>query len=113
MVRESGEDNPGESGKEHNENAGTIKHLIMKDTEAVKPVYHMEFPSDISDDEFMDAFMGMRFAFGLKAQGHVPTIEARLLEGRSWEEIAKEIGWEPKTLEDHWGWLQAVDPEFD
>lgn len=44
------------------------------------------------------------FVFGLKAQGHVPTIEAMLSEGKTWDEIGKKIGWCPKTAQKHWGW---------
>lgn len=40
-----------------------------------------------------------KFYFGLKAQGHLPTIKKMLKENKSWEEIGKEIGWCPKTAE--------------
>jgi hypothetical protein len=37
--------------------------------------------------------------FGLKAQGHIPTIQRMLTEGKTWEEIGREIGWDPGTAE--------------
>jgi hypothetical protein len=44
--------------------------------------------------------------FGLKAQGHIPTIERMLAAGASWEDIGREIGWCPETAERHYGWHQ-------
>lgn len=41
-------------------------------------------------------------AFGLKAQGHIPTIEKMLAEGRTWEEIGRTIGWCPETARRHY-----------
>jgi hypothetical protein len=38
--------------------------------------------------------------FGLRAQGHLPTIEKMLAEGASWDEIGKAIHWEPATAKD-------------
>lgn len=42
--------------------------------------------------------------FGLVAQGHIPTIERMLAEGRTWSEIGAVIGWMPETAEKHYGW---------
>jgi hypothetical protein len=39
--------------------------------------------------------------FGLEAQGHIPTIEKALAEGKTWEEIGKLIGWCPVTAKKH------------
>lgn len=40
--------------------------------------------------------------FGLVAQGHIPTIEKALSDGKSWAEIGKLIGWCPKTAEKYY-----------
>jgi hypothetical protein len=40
---------------------------------------------------------GATVQFGLRAQGHIPTIERMLADGRSWKSIGKEIGWDPLT----------------
>lgn len=40
--------------------------------------------------------------FGLKAQGHLPTIEKMIKNGNTWEEIGKKIGWCPKTAKKHY-----------
>ena len=45
--------------------------------------------------------------FGLKAQGHIPTVERMLAEGETWAEIGKAIGWCPKTAERHYGWYKV------
>jgi hypothetical protein len=37
--------------------------------------------------------------FGLRAQGHLPTIERMLGEGATWDEIGKAIGWHGPTAE--------------
>ena len=36
-------------------------------------------------------------AFGLRAQGHIPTVRRMLQEGHSWAEIGAEIGWDGAT----------------
>ena len=38
--------------------------------------------------------------FGLRAQGHLSTIEKMLAEGASWDEIGKAINWDPATAKD-------------
>lgn len=35
--------------------------------------------------------------FGLRNQGHLPTVERMLAEGASWAEIGAEIGWDGET----------------
>jgi hypothetical protein len=40
--------------------------------------------------------------FGLRAQGHIPTVRAMLRAGRSWEEIGREIGWDGDTARRDW-----------
>jgi hypothetical protein len=43
------------------------------------------------------ALMHTPVAFGLRAQGHLPTIEQMLREGAPWAEIGRKIGWCPDT----------------
>jgi hypothetical protein len=43
-----------------------------------------------------------RVLFGLRAQGHIPTIECMLGEGKSWDEIGQAISWCPKTAKEHY-----------
>jgi hypothetical protein len=54
---------------------------------------------------------------GLRAQGHMPTIKRLLSEGKTWEEIGRVIGWEPKTAErwyrDESALDQALQAEYD
>lgn len=38
---------------------------------------------------------------GLRQQGHIPTVERMLFEGRTWEEIGAAIGWDGKAAA-HW-----------
>ncbi len=40
---------------------------------------------------------GATLKFGLRAQGHIPTIERMLDDGASWDAIGKAIGWHPPT----------------
>jgi len=56
-------------------------------------------------DRFIDKLdkAGMTIKFGLKAQGHIPTIEKMLKKGKSWDEIGKKINWCPKTAKE---WYQ-------
>jgi hypothetical protein len=37
------------------------------------------------------------FAFGLEAQGHIPTVETMLDGGSDWKSIGKAIGWDGDT----------------
>ena len=39
----------------------------------------------------------MKIAFGLEAQGHIPTIDKMLDGTNDWDTIAKEIGWVTET----------------
>jgi hypothetical protein len=47
---------------------------------------------------------GLRVAFGLRNQGHIPTIEKMLEEGKTWEEIGRAIRWDPFTAQQHYTW---------
>ncbi len=47
-------------------------------------------------------------AFGLTAQGHMPTIERMLMEHASWVEIGAAIGWEPETAARYYA-MESVD----
>jgi hypothetical protein len=40
--------------------------------------------------------------FGLRAQGHIPTIERMLAVGEGWGAIGRAIGWEPAAAEQHY-----------
>ena len=71
-----------------------IEHMVnnglMKFTEKAKKEFNEnDYPKNILEEAII--------SFGLKAQGHLPTIEKMLKENKSWEEIGKEIGWCPKT----------------
>lgn len=46
--------------------------------------------------------MTIRAVFGLKQQGHIPTIGKMLAEGMDWKAIGKKIGWCPITAKEHW-----------
>lgn len=37
--------------------------------------------------------------FGLRAQGHFDKVTQMRKDGRSWEEIGREIGWTPEAVE--------------
>ena len=43
-----------------------------------------------------------KILFGLKAQGHIPTIEHMLNKNCSWDEIGKEINWIGSTAKKHY-----------
>ena len=58
--------------------------------------------------EYFPELAGVRVAFGLKAQGHLPTIEAMLVEGKSWVEIGAKINWCPKTAQEHYERFKAA-----
>jgi len=51
---------------------------------------------------YLKEIMDMPILFGLEAQGHIPTIEKMLSEGKSWEEIGKTIGWCHDTAKEHY-----------
>lgn len=46
-------------------------------------------------DEMMASNVSVRF--GLRAQGHIPTIERMLSEGADWHAIGRAIGWHADT----------------
>jgi hypothetical protein len=48
---------------------------------------------------------------GLRAQGHIPTVEKMLEEGSSWAEIGKAIGWDGDTAKEWYGYeLNSKSP---
>lgn len=49
-----------------------------------------------------DALLNAPVVFGLKAQGHLPTIGKMLGQGKTWEEIGKAINWCPDTAREHY-----------
>ena len=50
--------------------------------------------------------------FGLVAQGHIPTIERLIDEGKQWDEIGSAIGWCPITAREHFErYLRPVTEE--
>lgn len=55
---------------------------------------------------FDQALLNAPVLMGLKAQGHIPTIEAMLYAGQTWKQIGDVIGWCPKTAEEHYGWYR-------
>ena len=61
-------------------------------------------------DEFAELFEDVRIKFGLRAQGHVPTIERMLADGKSWDEIGAVIHWHPKTAKEYWDSLEGDSP---
>jgi hypothetical protein len=46
----------------------------------------------------------VRVEIGLRQQGHMPTVERMLGEGKSWDEIGKAIGWHGPTVAE---WYEA------
>ena len=56
------------------------------------------------DDLIMQHILSQKVVFGLAAQGHIPTIERMLAEGKSWQEIGAAIGWCPETAKRHYEW---------
>ncbi len=45
---------------------------------------------------------GLKLKIGLKQQGHMPTIDRMLSEGKGWNEIAKAIGWSDGEVVKQW-----------
>ena len=56
-----------------------------------------------TDQEIKDTLGKLPVVFGLRQQGHVPTIRQMLLDGHSWKDIGTAIGWMPETAERHFG----------
>ena len=55
---------------------------------------------DAEDKKAWEILMNAPILFGLKAQGHIPTIERMLENGATWKEIGKKIGWCPETAKE-------------
>lgn len=58
-------------------------------------------PSNPPRDPLLARISELPVAFGLRAQGHLPTIEQMLAAGKTWEEIGRAIGWCPRTAEEY------------
>jgi len=57
--------------------------------------------SDTYEQELPDEILNAPVKFGLVAQGHIPTIDRMLAEGKDWDSIGKDIGWQPTTAKQH------------
>lgn len=53
----------------------------------------------MKDSEIEELFHGVTIRFGLRQQGHLPTVKRMLAEGASWGDIGRAIGWDPQTAE--------------
>lgn len=60
----------------------------------------------------LEPLMGCKFLFGLRNQGHIPTIMNMLRLGDSWNDIGKEIGWVAQAAKEEYDSL-FEDPDFD
>lgn len=45
---------------------------------------------------------GVTPKIGLEAQGHIPTVERMLAEGKTWDEIAKAVRWSDGATVKEW-----------
>ena len=64
----------------------------------------------MTDDALKEALDNAPVVFGLRAQGHIPTIQRMLSEGKTWDEIGEVINWEPATARRHY--LRAICPAW-
>jgi hypothetical protein len=56
----------------------------------------------------LDLLGDVPVAFGLRAQGHLPTVERMVAEGASWDEIGCEIGWAGEAVEEFYGYEKSA-----
>ena len=54
---------------------------------------------------------GLRLRIGLTDQGHMPTVEKMLEEGKSWDEIGRAIGWGSEAAQKWYGWEKEKQTE--
>lgn len=52
---------------------------------------------------FDEVFKDVKVRIGLEQQGHIPTVEKMLAEGKSWQEIGDAIGWDGATAKQWYG----------
>jgi hypothetical protein len=53
---------------------------------------------------------GAELQFGLRNQGHIPTVERMLGEGQSWDAIGRAIGWDPAAAREWYEWDREHHP---
>jgi len=53
-------------------------------------------------NDIEEALGNAKVAFGLENQGHIPTIQKMLSEGKKWDEIGQAIHWCPITAREHY-----------
>jgi hypothetical protein len=63
----------------------------------------------VSDHWLPKELLNAPIVFGLRAQGHIPTVERMLAVGASWDEIGKAIGWTADAAEQHYAWAKEDD----
>jgi hypothetical protein len=56
----------------------------------------MKTPTQILSELLRDS--GATLQFGLRAQGHIPTVNFMLAMGATWDDIGSAIGWQGKAV---------------
>jgi hypothetical protein len=67
---------------------------------------------DEENRQIMYSLLNAQVVYGLQGQGHIPTIEKLLADGKNWEEIAQVIGWCPITAREHYEKFLNKDDEI-
>ncbi len=60
----------------------------------------------------LEKILNVPFLFGLVAQGHIPTIEKMLADGKDWTAIGVAIGWCGNTAKEHYERYQKRNSGF-
>ena len=82
-----------------NRSARAIKEAEIYLTSVLEALQKAKRLLESTDEEVLE---NAKVVFGLKRQGHIPTIERMLKEGKNWDDIGAAINWCPITAREHY-----------
>lgn len=90
---------PGVENLLENRSARAIKEAEIYLASTVEALQKAKRLLESTDEELLG---NAKVVFGLKKQGHIPTIERMLKEGKNWDDIGAAINWCPLTAREHY-----------
>jgi hypothetical protein len=100
---------------EFHEGRGSVRPVMINrepvEVAFAREIERLRAENDRLAMQLMEKVLDVPIAFGLRAQGHIPTIERMLADGADWDRIGIAIGWCPKTAKEHWERIVAAPTE--
>jgi hypothetical protein len=78
-------------------NCDIVRHMKLYEVEQLVE-QQLRLPDPVAELGRLLEQSGAKLQVGLRQQGHIPTVERMLAEGKSWDDIGRAIGWHGPTV---------------